>query len=113
MPSAPDCAAIAARAWQRSCCEPPGGRRDLVQPQHAVEARAELFFVADHDQRRSGRCDLREKEVEEGVLAIAIKGGGGFVGDDQLRTTNQRPRSSNALLLADAEVRRRMTVMLR
>jgi hypothetical protein len=48
-----------------------------------------------------------------GELPTAVKRRGGLVGDDQLRTADQRPRRGDALLLADAEVGRGVMGQLR
>ncbi len=91
----------------RSCGGAPLGDGDLVEPQHAVEARAELLLVAHHDERRAGRLRLGEQQIEEGELPVAVERRGRLVGDDQLRPADQRARRGDALLLADAEVRGR------
>ena len=63
--------------------------------------------MAHHDERRAGRRSLSEQEIEEGLLPIAVERGGWLVGDDEFRAADQRARGGDALLLTDAQVRRR------
>ena len=64
--------------------------------------------MAYHDERRTGRLGIREQQIEERLLTVAVERGGRLVGDDELRRADQRARRRYALLLADAEARRRL-----
>ena len=56
------------------------------------------------------RVHLREKKIQERCLPPAVERRGRLVGDDDLGSTDQRPRRGDALLLADAEARGREPV---
>src|SRR5690349_1801225 len=60
--------------------------------------------MADHDQSRASLGDLREEQIEEGGLSVAVERRSWFVGDDDLRRTDERASGGDALLLADAQV---------
>ena len=63
--------------------------------------------MTHHDERRTGCLDIREQKIQESLLTVAVEGGGRLVGDNEFGRADQRPRRRYALLLANAEVRRR------
>ena len=66
---------------------------------------AKPFVVADHDDARAGRRALREKELQERSLGVAVERRRRLVGDDDLRRADQCAGGGDALLLADAQAR--------
>ena len=65
-----------------------------------VKRARQAFVVADHDQRRIGRREVREQQIEEGLLPVAVERGCGLVGDHKLGRADERAGGGHALLLA-------------
>jgi hypothetical protein len=80
---------------------------DLVQCDGPVEVRGQAPVMADENQARSDGRRLAQQQVDEDLLSLGIERRGRLVGDQDLGAADQRPRGGDALLLADAEFRRR------
>ena len=80
---------------------------DVRQIRNAGEARAQALVVAHHDERRAGCLDIRKQKIKERLLPVAVERGSRLVGDNEFGRADQRPRRRYALLLPDAEARRR------
>jgi hypothetical protein len=66
--------------------------------------------MTDEEQRAARRQALASEESEEGFLPLGVEGRGRFVGNDDLRASDQRARRRYALLLADAQARDALSV---
>ena len=71
----------------------------------AVEEVHERAVVADEQERGAGGLAGLKEQFEELLAVVVIEGGGGFVGDDELRCADEGTGCGDALLLADGEVR--------
>ncbi|MNW70152.1 hypothetical protein D3C74_493540 [compost metagenome] len=59
--------------------------------------------MADEQQTRSGLAAFGEQQADEVFPGVVIQRRGRFVGDQQLRLTDQGTRGSDPLLLADRQ----------
>ena len=62
--------------------------------------------MGDHDDALAEVVDAVAQEIEQVVAGLRVKGAGGLVGDDDVRTGHQGTGDGNALLLAARQLRR-------
>src|SRR4051812_1187360 len=67
-----------------------------------------VAVVGDHDERGAGILHLLGEQREDCVTGRRVEVAGGFVGQDELRSGNQRSGDGGALHLASGQLAREM-----